>query len=163
MPNRHYKQEMPAVLGSVLKGIREEKGYSVRELAEKIPLETMTINLMEKDVNRPSGQVLEKISSVYGLDRETTLDLFRQLIYSNLCEYMPNDILQEILFGEQVKTKDDFIEKVKAFDSDSNLSLFKRISGADDFIKSLVCLKGDKDKAKKIIALIVDMINVSLN
>lgn len=58
---------MPTDFGVRLKGLREKRGWTTYELAEKIGFSQAYVSLLETGIRRPSTEVMIQVSKVFGM------------------------------------------------------------------------------------------------
>lgn len=71
-------------MGSYLKGLRENKHLSTREVYDLVKVSNSYLSLVENGYRRASAGVLKKLASVYDVDY---LDLYVKAGYADLAEY----------------------------------------------------------------------------
>lgn len=67
-------QRMMRMLGDYIKGLREKKGYSLTQLADKAGVSKSYLSMIERNLQQnPSIQFLEKISEILGRSVESII------------------------------------------------------------------------------------------
>ncbi|MHB1645895.1 MAG: helix-turn-helix domain-containing protein [bacterium] len=118
-------------LGKLIQDLRKEKGYNVESFAKEIELKHISVNLIENGQRLPSAEKLEKIAEVLKLSNNTTIGLFRTLIFEKLKGDIDESILKEILFSKNTMPA-KFIERVKKDAEDSRYRLSGKLKDVLD-------------------------------
>lgn len=61
---------MKKIDGRILKNLREERGYSIRQLADMLFISKTTLQRWEKDGLPDDGETLAKVADVFGISAE---------------------------------------------------------------------------------------------
>lgn len=132
---------------SVLKGLREEKGISQRELAEKLGISGSSVAMYESNKREPDFEMLENIADFFNVDMNYLLG--KTPIRNSYRDGNLSDYTQSSPFGEEDKIKSSLINDPELWD------LFVDIKNSDTL---RVLLDGAKeltpDDLKPILMLI---------
>lgn len=80
-------------LGTYLKTIREQLGYSTYDVNKLCDISQSYLSLMENGKRRPSAIILKKLSSIYNINYFT---LYEKAGYIDLIEHYTNNLLTQI-------------------------------------------------------------------
>ena len=98
-------------LGLMLKKLREDKGFTIKELAEKAGISNGTVGDIETGRNKSTIKTIEKIAKALGLNKNE-----RELLFS---AFMPVDIGRKLSKKERVQF-DDVLSSASYFFNDEN-------------------------------------------
>ena len=75
-------------MNSVLKSLRDEKGYSQEELAKKLSISRQTYNKYENLESKPTIEVVEKLAKLFDVDYACIIDNKKPvtLTYNVICD-----------------------------------------------------------------------------
>lgn len=98
-------------LGLTLKKLRESKGFTIKELAEKAGISNGTVGDIESGRNGSTIKTIEKLAKALGLNKNE-----RELLFS---AFMPVDIGRKLSKKERVQF-DDVINSASYFFNDES-------------------------------------------
>jgi XRE family transcriptional regulator len=98
-------------LGLMLKKLRESKGFTIKELAEKAGISNGTVGDIESGRNGSTIKTIEKLAKALGLNKNE-----RELLFS---AFMPVDIGRKLSKKERVQF-DDVINSASYFFNDES-------------------------------------------
>ena len=86
----HYEKKI-SFLGENIQTIRKHRGMKQQELADKIGINMQSLSKIERGVNYPTFDTLEKIMDVLGVTpvSYTHLDVYKRQILERLCILIP--------------------------------------------------------------------------
>ena len=61
--------ELIKTIGNELRGVREDRRVQVQEVARDVGVSSTYISDIERNIKVPSGELIEKLSEVYGIPR----------------------------------------------------------------------------------------------
>ncbi|SIQ39351.1 MULTISPECIES: helix-turn-helix transcriptional regulator [unclassified Chryseobacterium] len=109
-------------IGDKLRGLRNEKGFSTIEIAEKLDISESTYRRFENDKSFPDVFTLDKIAKIYDKNFTDLLPEGMTIInnnngeYSNNAGYIVNQYLSEKLieqYEERISELKDLIRSLK--------------------------------------------------
>lgn len=159
--------EILKILGKNIRTFRKEKGISQEQLAEKAKLHTTHVSRIERGLQNPSIDVVERIASALETESFILLapneaTLFKQVISSPENQHLFN------IFKELDNQKRQFIlntvSKINNYLSLSDIQYFdlkNKSTSKVDKIKKEDTIKEIKQKARVNISLMLDRFNIS--
>lgn len=100
-------------LGIILKKLREEKGMSQQELAEKANVGKGTVGDIERGAKNSTPKTLEKISKALNLDEKGREELFSGML--------PEDVGIKLSKREEIQ-KEEFMKQATLMFNDEKIS-----------------------------------------
>lgn len=107
----------------VLKNLREERGFSQRELAENLSISNSAIGMYESGKREPNYETLEKIADFFNVDMNYLLG--KTIIKNSY----PNNLRNQNLYGDHLANLEyfaknpDLLETYKHIVENDNLRL----------------------------------------
>lgn len=96
--------EFEKTFGDTIKKLRDHKGLTLREVAEKLQIDTSMLGKIEKNKRRPTKQLIEKISILFNVDQKKLMIAFLSdsVVYQVIDE---KDLSSEVLKVAEEKVK----------------------------------------------------------
>lgn len=99
------KQEV--TFGETIKKLRENKGYTLKELAQALGIDTSMLGKIEKNSRRPTKLLIEKLSTLLEINEKSLTITF-------LSDEVAYQILNEDYASEVLKVAEEKVKYLKA-------------------------------------------------
>ena len=126
-------------LGIMLKKLREDKGYTIKQLAEKAGVSNGTVGDIETGRNKSTIKTIEKLAKALGLNKNE-----RELLFS---AFMPVDIGKKLSKRERVQF-DDVLNSASHFFNDENVSEDDKLKMRDSLLEAFYDAKAKNKRTK---------------